>query len=248
MPPKSRTRGYGTEFSSMATHPWRRHKTLSASSIRIALKALLFDASPPVLVPATGTPAVPQPEPAPIQNPAAPPVEIPASAAPAADAGSDRQAIAVSGNYPYAYQVKSYKEKEEAFQLGVELTTQNHRAFIGRATMGSTGVWYRVYIGCYQTPEEAEKSRADIAREGFPEAFLTPIAFAIAVTPDETDPAGEMLENRLMASGFLPYRLPEENETGSSIILVGGFRHPEDASQALAALEQSGFKGQLRPR
>jgi tetratricopeptide (TPR) repeat protein/cell division septation protein DedD len=200
---------------------------------------------PAGIVPPTGTLATPppKPEPTPVEKPA----KMPAMA-PASDASADRQVIAVSSKYPYAYQVKSYKQKEEAFQLGVELTTQGHRAFIGRGTMGSTGVWYRVYIGCYQTPEEAEKSRANIARVGFPEAFLTPIAFAIAVAPDETDPAGEMLENRLMASGFLPYRLPEHSETGPPNILVGGFRHPEDATQVLAALTQSGFKGQLRPR
>jgi tetratricopeptide (TPR) repeat protein/cell division septation protein DedD len=202
-----------------------------------------------IVPPAADAPAARSPEaqPVPAEKPVATPAVTPATE-PASEPGADQQAIAVSGKYPYAYQVKSYKQKEEAFQLGVELTSQGHRAFIGRATMGSTGVWYRVYIGCYQTPEEAERSRADIARVGFPEAFLTPIAFAIAVSPNESDPAGDMLENRLMASGFLPYRLPEENETGASSILVGGFRHPEDATQVLAALKQSGFKGQLRPR
>ena len=203
---------------------------------------------PGVELPAT-TPAAPQPE--------APPVDktdsVPAAESmPTKEMGRDddtgRQAITVAGNFPYAYQVKSYKQKEEAFQLGVELTTQGHRAFIGRGTMGSTGVWYRVYIGCYQTPEEAEKSRSDIAREGFPEAFLTPIGFAIAVTPDDSDPLGETLENRLMASGFLPYRLPKIDSNEPVSILVGGFRHPDDAKQVLAALEQSGFRGELRPR
>jgi cell division septation protein DedD len=130
----------------------------------------------------------------------------------------------------------------------VELTTQGHKAYIGRAIMGSTGVWYRVYVGCYTTPEEAEKSRADIAREGFPEAFLTPIGYAIAVQPDDSDPAGETLENRLMASGFLPYRLPAENPGGPRAVLVGGFRDAKDASQVLAALKQSGFKGEIQPR
>jgi cell division septation protein DedD len=159
------------------------------------------------------------------------------------------QAIAVaSERYPYAYQVKSYQQREEAFQLAVELTAQGYTAFIGRGTMGTTGVWYRVYIGCYTTPEAAEKRRSDIARAGFPEAFLTPIAFAIEVQPDASDPAGETLENRLLASGFLPYRLPSENAAGATRILVGGFRQSEDAQQVLAALEQSGFKGEIRPR
>ena len=202
---------------------------------------------PAGMVPPAPPVEAPQPAPAVAPEPTAEPAASPA-AEPASEIDGEPQAIAVSSAYPYAYQVKSYKQKEEAFQLGVELTTQGQLAFIGRGSMGSTGVWYRVYIGCYQTPEEAEKYRADIARIGFPEAFLTPIALAIAVTPDEMDPAGETLENRLMASGFLPYRLPGDRESNASVVLVGGFRHPDDAAQVLAALEQSGFKGQLRPR
>jgi len=198
-------------------------------------------ALPPV--PAAAPPAI---------APAAPETVIPPEntppAEPEANTGDERQAIDVDGRYPYAYQVKSYQQKEDAFQLGVELTTQGHTAFIGRGTMGSTGVWYRVYIGCYASPEEAEKNRTDIARNGFPEAFLTPIGYAIAVKPDASDPAGEQLENRLIASGFLPYRLPQTGETASAAILVGGFRHADDATQVLAALAQSGFKGELRPR
>ena len=206
-------------------------------------KGAFVQRMPDGMVPPAPPAETPQPAPAPTTEPAASP-----AAEPESDAGEERQAIAVSAAYPYAYQVKSYKQKEDAFQLGVELTTQGQRAFIGRGSMGSTGVWYRVYIGCYQTPEEAEKYRADIARIGFPEAFLTPIALAIAVTPDEMDPAGETLENRLMASGFLPYRLPGDRESNAPVVMVGGFRHPDDASQVLAALEQSGFKGQLIPR
>jgi tetratricopeptide (TPR) repeat protein/cell division septation protein DedD len=200
------------------------------------------DSAPPPILPQAALPAS-----EPVEEPAVEPAATSEIESPS-DAVPDDQAIAVSGRYPYSYQVKSYKAKEEAFQLGVELTTQGHRAFIGRGTMGTTGVWYRVFIGCYQSPEEAEQSRSEIAREGFPEAFLTPIGFTIAVAPDDSDPAGDMLESRLMASGFLPYRLPGSNETVPPLILVGGFRHADDAAQVMAALEQSGFKGRLRPR
>ena len=214
----------------------------------------------------------PAPPPAPASPPAAPnpvPTDAPApespmpaapdtvpqppAAAPVGEretgGGSGPPAIAVAApRFLYAYQVKSYQQKEDAFQLGVELTTQGHRAYIGRGVMGSTGVWYRVYIGCYQTPEEAEKNRAEIRREGFPEAFLTPIAFAIAVRGDDGDPAGKTLENRLMASGFLPYRLPGDGPDQSPSVLVGGFRDAEDATQVLAELKQAGFQGAIRPR
>jgi len=197
---------------------------------------------------ATAPETAPAPKPTEDEEPAAEPAEAPAPE-PESDAESGPQAKTVSDTrYPYGFQVKSYKQREEAFQLAVELTTQGNRAYIGRATMGTTGVWFRVYIGCYQTPEEAEKSRSGIAREGFPDAFLTPVGFAIEVTPDATDPAGETLENRLMASGFLPYRLPADGLADRPVILVGGFRQPDDATSVLAALEQSGFKGKIRPR
>jgi len=207
-------------------------------------------------------PGAPPVEAAPAPKPSAAPVEAPAATTepnpapaeppppePVSDTEPGPQAIAVAADrYPYTYQVKSYQRREEAFQLGVELTAQGYKAYIGRGVMGSTGVWYRVYVGCYQSPEQAEKSRADIARGGFPEAFLTPIGFAIAVQPDASDPAGETLENRLIASGFLPYRLPGSSSDASPVVLVGGFRDAGDAAQVLAALEQSGFKGEIRPR
>ena len=204
--------------------------------------------APAPSVPAQGLPPdVEEPAEAPAQAPALP--AEPAGGNAAAGDADEPQAIPVaSERYPYAYQVKSYQQREEAFQLAVELTAQGHTAFIGRGTMGTTGIWYRVYIGCYQSPEEAEKSRSDITRVGFPEAFLTPIAFAIEVLPDASDPAGETLENRLLASGFLPYRLPSANGAEAPRIIVGGFRQSGDAQQVLAALEQSGFKGEIRPR
>jgi cell division septation protein DedD len=265
---KLRVEGYGAFSHVMEVPekgPWHRIFINGYASLAAAQEALgrldperfkgaFVRRMPAGVLPPTPGPAAVPPETAPVpapasaSEPAAAPDETPARE-PVSDAEPGPQAIAVAENrYPYTYQVKSFKQREEAFQLGVELTTQGYKAYIGRGTMGSTGVWYRVYVGCYQTPEEAEKSRADIARAGFPEAFLTPIAFAIAVRPDATDPAGETLENRLLASGFLPYRLPTDNPTGPPTILVGGFRHPDDASQALAALEQSGFNGELRPR
>jgi cell division septation protein DedD len=192
-------------------------------------------------------PDVEEPAEVPAQAPALP-AEPAGGNAVSGDAGEPQAIPVASERYPYAYQVKSYQPREEAFQLAMELTAQGYTAFIGRGTMGSTGIWYRVYIGCYQSPEKAEKSRSDIARAGFPEAFLTPIAYAIEVQPDASDPAGETLENRLLASGFLPYRLPSENAAETPRILVGGFRQSEDAQQVLAALKQSGFKGEIRPR
>jgi tetratricopeptide (TPR) repeat protein/cell division septation protein DedD len=225
-------------------------KTPSAPEPDVPAAVPAPEANVPAAQPAA-EPSAPATAPAPdVEVPAAAPAPAPdVPAETAAEAAGERQAIPVAGEtFPYAYQVQSYKQREDAFQLAVELTTQGYTAFIGRGTMGSTGVWYRVYIGCYQTPEEAEKSRLDITRAGFPDAFLTPVAFTIAVHPDASDPAGNNLESRLLASGFLPYRFPGEKGGGPPTILVGGFRSSEDAAQVLSALKQSGFAGEIRPR
>ena len=62
---------------------------------------------PAGMVPPAPTAEAPQPAPAAAPEPTAEPAASPA-AEPESDAGAERQAIAVSGAYPYAYQVKSY--------------------------------------------------------------------------------------------------------------------------------------------
>jgi cell division septation protein DedD len=86
---------------------------------------------PADMVPPAPPAEAPQPAPASAPEAITEPAASPA-AEPESEADGEHQAITVSNAYPYAYQVKSYKQKEEAFQLGVELTTQGQRAFIGR--------------------------------------------------------------------------------------------------------------------
>jgi tetratricopeptide (TPR) repeat protein/cell division septation protein DedD len=151
-------------------------------------------------------------------------------------------------NYPYAYQVKSYREKSQAYQLGLELTSQGYTAFLGASQLGSTGYWQRVYVGCFRTPEEAEALRQDLIRDGFADAFLTYLEFGIAVTAADSDPQGEELENRLLAAGFLPYRLPRPEGGKAPVVMVGGYHQQEEARAALEALGAAGFMGRLVAR
>lgn len=147
--------------------------------------------------------------------------------------------------YPYAYQIKSYREKNNAFQLGVELISMGHKTLIGINRRGTTGNGYRVYVGCFRTPEEAESMRDDLADDGFAEAVLTMIPFTIVIRPPDHDPLGATIENQLLANGFLPYRRPG-NDDGD--VLVGGFQSPEEAQTTVADLERAGYDARVVKR
>ena len=84
--------------------------------------------------------------------------------------------------------------------------------------------------------------RDDLADDGFGEAVLTTIPYAIAIQPPDHDPRGETLENQLLASGFLPYRRPGNDDHD---VLVGGFRSPEEARPTVEALKSAGYEARV---
>jgi tetratricopeptide (TPR) repeat protein/cell division septation protein DedD len=147
--------------------------------------------------------------------------------------------------YPYSFQIKSYRNRSEAFQLGVELTSQGRRALIGISRLGTSGNWYRVYVGCFRSPEEGEKIRDDLAADGFEDAFLTIIPYTVAIRPPDHDPSGETLENQLLAKSYLPYRLSARADGNRKEVLIGGFQNEEEARSTLEALENLGYEARV---
>ena len=179
----------------------------------------------------------------------------PAAPAPAVEPPTGSEAAAVPAapepdapppdTYPYAFQIKSYREKNDAFQLGVELTSLGRKTFIGVSRLGTTGNWYRVYTGCFRTPEQGERIRDELTAEGFEDAFLTIIPYTIAIQPPEHDPRGETLENQLLAKGYLPYRLPASESGAHHKVLIGGFQSEEDAGETLEGLARLGYDARV---
>ncbi len=174
-----------------------------------------------------------------------PAAEPPAGPDTAASAAAPETPESPPDTYPYSFQIKSYREKNDAFQLGVELTSLGRKTFIGVSRLGTTGNWYRVYTGCFRTPEEGERMRDDLTSEGFDDAFLTIIPYTIAIHPPEHDPRGETLENQLLAKGYLPYRLPESESGAHHKVLVGGFQSEAESGDTLEGLKRLGYDARV---
>ena len=171
-----------------------------------------------------------------------PPLPAPSAAAPQLVPETEEE---IRPAYPYAYQIKSYRAKNEAFQLGVELISMGRKALIGISRLDTSGNWYRVYVGCFRTPAKAEQMHAELTDDGFEEAVLTMIPYTIVIRPPDHDPRGETIENQLLASGFLPYRRPGNDDHS---VLVGGFQSPEEAQPTVAALESAGYEARVVKR
>jgi len=57
----------------------------------------------------------------------------------------------------YVVQVASFKSDEDARTLQTKLLGKGHRAFLQRVDLAEKGVWTRVYVGFFNSPESAKK-------------------------------------------------------------------------------------------
>lgn len=56
----------------------------------------------------------------------------------------------------YTIQVASFKKKSMADDLAEDLKTKNFIARVGKRDLGEKGIWYRVYVGSYESKKQAE--------------------------------------------------------------------------------------------
>ena len=60
--------------------------------------------------------------------------------------------------YPYMIQVGSYKSKEDSIREAMILRDKGDSVCVSHARIAGKGDWYRVLVGFYRTPEEAQKA------------------------------------------------------------------------------------------
>jgi len=74
---------------------------------------------------------------------------------PVETAGTARAADSTGG--PYTIQVASFQKKEYAQKVIDELKQKGHQAFLEDKDLGAKGVWYRVYVGKFQSSDDASQ-------------------------------------------------------------------------------------------
>ena len=145
--------------------------------------------------------------------------------------------------HPFTIQVSSYRDRDKALTVATNLRKKGDPAFFSQAAIGGAGgettLWYRVFLGVYDSRESANAAAAQLLKRRFrhPEVKFKPYSIQIGLFNDETD-LDKAIDD-LQADGYLSYRIAHgENQTR---LLIGAYRTPDVPPTLINALKEKGY-------
>jgi hypothetical protein len=122
-------------------------------------------------------------------------------------------------------------------------------ATVSPVRLGRQGLWFRVIVGAFSTPAEADSLLRALWRRGVVERpngtiLRTPHTFRLA-GPVPADAAREQAEG-LRRRGVAAYIVPAPD--GSALVAAGAFETPDQAHAADSLLRRSGLEAALTHR
>lgn len=145
-------------------------------------------------------------------------------------------------SYPYMIQVSSYKSKEDSMREAMILRDKGDSVCISHARIPGKGDWYRVLVGFYRTPEEAQKAALELKQREYDHAFVVRPPFTVELGMFSGDEKLKKLEARLISKGYSAYSLPNRATKNKIRLLVGAFWTEKEAATVTKDLNKEGFK------
>lgn len=142
--------------------------------------------------------------------------------------------------YPYMIQVGSFPNEDESLREAMILRNKGDPVCISRAHIAGKGDWYRVLVGFYQTPEEAQEAVLELKKREYRSAFVVKRPFAVEVGIFSGDKELSKMEADLLAKGYSAYSVP--SSVYKNRLLVGAFRTEKEAETVSKSLQKDGFK------
>ncbi len=143
--------------------------------------------------------------------------------------------------YPYTIQISSCADREASIRKAMRLRKKGDSGFVSHVHIPGNGDWYRVFVGFYGTFEEAKKAVFELKNQGFPQAFVVKMPFAVQVESFFKKKAQRELEANLRSKGFLTYRVPGKQSNDKTLLLIGAFRTKKEAATLANILKKEGL-------
>ena len=143
--------------------------------------------------------------------------------------------------YPYMIQVSSYKNKEDSMREAMILRDKGDSVCISYARIAGKGDWYRVLVGFYRTPEEAQKAALELKNREYQQAFVVRPPFTVALGIFSDNEKLRKLEAHLISKGYSAYSLPDRATKDEIRLLVGAFWTEKEAETVTKDLLKEGF-------
>jgi cell division septation protein DedD len=144
--------------------------------------------------------------------------------------------------YPYMIQVSSYKNKEDSMREAMILRDKGDSVCISYARIAGKGDWYRVLVGFYRTPEEAQRAVSELKKREYHHAFVVRRPFTVELGIFSGDEKLKKLEDHLISKGYSVYSLPDRATKNKIRLLVGAFWTEKEAETVTEDLQKEGYK------
>lgn len=143
---------------------------------------------------------------------------------------------------PFTVHVSSYRLIAEVDKAIAGLKGMGHVAFSGLVTIPGKGDWYRIYVGCFRSLDEASVLASDIKRTLGEDANAIKAPWAIQIgKPIKSSEAGKHV-SKLNTKGYRAYLLAAPDNQSSVRILIGAFVSEKATTPMINALKKEGFK------
>jgi len=133
--------------------------------------------------------------------------------------------------YPYTIQISSFFRKEDAIHAATELREKGNFSFTSPAVIPGKGCWYRVFIGYYESLNEAKETAFELKEQKYPHAFVSRLPFAIQIEAANSDEELDKTRTELQSKGYLPYSIPDKVHDDNAALLIGAFMTEKEAAK-----------------
>jgi len=152
------------------------------------------------------------------------------------------------GPLPYTIQVSAYRDLQKSIDVATKLKNSGDPAFTCPVIIPGKGEWHRVYVGFYQSLDEAKKAAGLLKKRKFHyvEIAQKPLAVQVGLTDSYKD--AREFKSRLRDKGYMAYSLLDRKERKKTRILIGAYSSENEARQLTEQLQRDGFTTQVLPR
>ena len=145
-------------------------------------------------------------------------------------------------SYPYSVYIGSYKDLHRARKAAFDLQTKGPSYWV-KTDLGDKGIWYRVYIGCFQTRDQAETF---IKNHQIADGESRHTTYANLIGTYSSDEELDEMRLSLLNLEFSPYVI--EASGGRSHLFTGAFFQKARAEKEHLDLKAKGIQSQLVER
>jgi tetratricopeptide (TPR) repeat protein len=150
-----------------------------------------------------------------------------------------------SAPLPYTIQISAFRDLQKSNRVARKLLTQGDPAFSCPVDISGKGKWHQVYIGNYNTYEEAKAAAAGLKKRNFRYVNIAKKPYAVQVGLADSEKQAQKLKSRLQAKGYSPYSLPAVAEQSQTRIMVGAYESKKAAAALTDRLKKDGFNPKI---